>query len=103
MRKFIWATISAIALSAALSGCSTVPGSSYSEDKGYRLKPVDDNGKDLPTKWSLSGSGIGVYTARKTLCAENPNATILITEVDFKTKQEKPVKPYKCGTGFNLF
>jgi len=86
----------------ALSGCNTVPGSSYAEDKVYRLKPVDDQGKELPSHFSVGGSGIGVYSGRKMLCEENPNATILIAEVDLKTKQEKPVKPYKCGS-FSLF
>ena len=75
-------------LFATLGGCTTMNGD-------YELKVYDAAGKRLMENSKFLSQGGMNYTIRNAICANNPGASIVIT--DIHTGQEmKGGSPYNC-------
>lgn len=71
-----------------LTGCLTMSGD-------YQITIVDAAGKPMYEKSKFYAEGRMIYPVRNGLCANNPGATVHIT--DIHTGQElKSESPYKC-------
>ena len=84
-------TIGIAAISMAtifISGCLTMSGD-------YKVTAVDQAGKPIMEKSEIYAEGRMIYTMRNAICANNPGATVHITDIH-SGKELKSESPYKC-------
>lgn len=71
-----------------LSSCLTLTGT-------YRVKVMDENGKDLAPHLNIIAQGSGIYTTKNALCRVYPRG--IIHYIDIETGKELAFEsPSKC-------
>ena len=77
-----------IILTLILNACVTTKGT-------YAVSAVDEKGNNINSNISMVASGSGIYTIRNAICAKNPNATVIIKDIN-TGKELTSESPYKC-------
>lgn len=75
-----------VAIAATMGGCVTLSGN-------YVVSAVDAKGEEINTVFFVQGRHI--YTARNTICAAHPKATVYIRSAETKADLEGE-SPYQC-------